>query len=91
MIILRTYLQRAKRLLNIYERQNNSTNWDSLINDPNTISIFRFLILEFKNILELISTNVSAISLDNCYSKFHLDFVLCDVFFSQFIIILICC
>ena len=33
MIILRTYLQRAKRLLNIYERQNNSTNWDSLIND----------------------------------------------------------
>tara|TARA_A100001015_G_scaffold33991_1_gene37646 strand:+ start:2892 stop:3872 length:981 start_codon:yes stop_codon:yes gene_type:complete len=33
MIILRTYLQRAKRLLKIYERQNNSTNWDSLIND----------------------------------------------------------
>ena len=32
-IILRTYLQRAKRLLKIYERQNNSTNWDSLIND----------------------------------------------------------
>ena len=32
-IILRTYLQRAKRLLNIYERQTNSTNWDSLIND----------------------------------------------------------
>ena len=32
-IILRTYLQRAKRLLNIYEKQNNSTNWDSLIND----------------------------------------------------------
>ena len=33
MIILRTYLQRAKRLLNIYERQNNSTDWDGLIND----------------------------------------------------------
>ena len=32
-IILRTYLQRAKRLLNIYERQTNSTNWESLIND----------------------------------------------------------
>jgi len=32
-IILRTYLQRAKRLLNIYERQNKSTNWDILIND----------------------------------------------------------
>ena len=32
-IILRTYLQRAKRLLNIYERQNNRTNWDGLIND----------------------------------------------------------
>jgi len=33
MIILRTFLQKAKRLLNIYERQNNNTNWDSLIND----------------------------------------------------------
>ena len=32
-IILRTYLQRAKRLLKIYERQNNRTNWDGLIND----------------------------------------------------------
>ena len=32
-IILRTYLQRAKRLLNIYEKQDNNTNWDSLIND----------------------------------------------------------
>ena len=32
-IILRTYLQRARRLLNIYEKQDNNTNWDSLIND----------------------------------------------------------
>ena len=32
-IILRTYLQRAKRLLNIYEKQDNNTNWDNLIND----------------------------------------------------------
>ena len=32
-IILRTYLQRAKRLLNIYEKQNNNTDWDSLINN----------------------------------------------------------
>ena len=32
-IILRTYLQRAKRLLNIYEKQDNNTSWDSLIND----------------------------------------------------------
>ena len=32
-IILRTYLQRAKRLLNIYEKQDNNTNLDSLIND----------------------------------------------------------
>ena len=32
-IILRTYLQRAKRLLNIYKRQDRNTNWDSLIND----------------------------------------------------------
>ena len=32
-IILRTYLQRAKRLLNIYEKQNNNTDWDNLINN----------------------------------------------------------
>ena len=32
-IILRTYLQKAKRLLNIYKRQDRNTNWDSLIND----------------------------------------------------------
>ena len=32
-IILITYLQRAKRLLNIYEKQNNNTDWDSLINN----------------------------------------------------------
>ncbi len=33
MIILRTFLQRAKRLLNIYEKQENNVNFDSLIND----------------------------------------------------------
>ena len=33
MIILRTFLQRAKRLLNIYEKQNNNVSFDSLIND----------------------------------------------------------
>ena len=33
MIILRTFLQRAKRLLNIYEKQDNNINFDSLIND----------------------------------------------------------
>tara|TARA_B100001057_G_scaffold496474_1_gene598046 strand:+ start:799 stop:1785 length:987 start_codon:yes stop_codon:yes gene_type:complete len=33
MIILRTFLQRAKRLLNIYEKQDNTVNFDSLIND----------------------------------------------------------
>jgi len=33
MIILRTFLQRAKRLLNIYEKQDNNVNFDSLIND----------------------------------------------------------
>ena len=33
MIILRTFLQRAKRLLNIYEKQDNNKNFDSLIND----------------------------------------------------------
>ncbi len=33
MIILRTFLQRSKRLLNIYEKQNNNVNFDSLIND----------------------------------------------------------
>ena len=32
-IILRTFLQRAKRLLNIYEKQDNNVNFDSLIND----------------------------------------------------------
>ena len=32
-IILRTFLQRAKRLLNIYEKQDNNMNFDSLIND----------------------------------------------------------
>ena len=32
-IILRTYLQKAKRLLNIYEKQNNNTDWDNLINN----------------------------------------------------------
>ena len=32
-IILRTFLQRAKRLLNIYEKQENNVNFDSLIND----------------------------------------------------------
>ncbi len=32
-IILRTCLQRAKRLLDIYEKQNNNTDWDSLINN----------------------------------------------------------
>ena len=32
-IILRTFLQKAKRLLNIYERQNSNTNWEGLIND----------------------------------------------------------
>ena len=32
-IILRTFLQKAKRLLKIYERQDSSTNFDSLIND----------------------------------------------------------
>jgi len=33
MIILRTFLQRAKRLLNIYEKKDNSVSFDSLIND----------------------------------------------------------
>ena len=33
MIILRTFLQRARRLLNIYEKQENNVNFDSLIND----------------------------------------------------------
>ena len=33
MIILRTFLQRAKRLLNIYEKQDNNVSFDSLIND----------------------------------------------------------
>jgi DNA polymerase-3 subunit delta len=33
MIILRTFLQRPKRLLNIYEKQDNTVNFDSLIND----------------------------------------------------------
>ena len=33
MIILRTFLQRAKRLLNIYEKQYDNTSFDSLIND----------------------------------------------------------
>ena len=33
MIILRTFLQRAKRLLNIYEKQDNTINFDNLIND----------------------------------------------------------
>ena len=33
MIILRTFLQRAKRLLNIYEKKDNNINFDSLIND----------------------------------------------------------
>ena len=33
MIILRTFLQRTKRLLNIYEKQNNNASFDSLIND----------------------------------------------------------
>ena len=33
MIILRTFLQRAKRLLNIYEKQDNKVSFDSLIND----------------------------------------------------------
>jgi len=33
MIILRTFLQRAKRLLNIYEKQDDTVNFDSLIND----------------------------------------------------------
>jgi len=32
-IILRTFLQRAKRLLNIYEKQDNNVSFDSLIND----------------------------------------------------------
>ena len=32
-IILRTFLQKAKRLLNIYEKNSNSASWDSLIND----------------------------------------------------------
>ena len=32
-IILRTFLQKAKRLLNIYEKQNNNVNFDILIND----------------------------------------------------------
>ncbi len=32
-IILRTFLQRAKRLLNIYEKQDNKVSFDSLIND----------------------------------------------------------
>ena len=32
-IILRTFLQRAKRLLNIFEKQDNNVNFDSLIND----------------------------------------------------------
>ena len=32
-IILRTFLQRAKRLLNIYEKQNSNVSFDSLIND----------------------------------------------------------
>ena len=33
MIILRTFLQKAKRLLNIYEKQSNNISFDSLIND----------------------------------------------------------
>ena len=33
MIILRTFLQKAKRLLNIYEKQDNNINFDSLINN----------------------------------------------------------
>ena len=33
MIILRTFLQRAKRLLNIYEKQNSNSSFESLIND----------------------------------------------------------
>ena len=32
-IILRTFLRRAKRLLNIYEKQNSNVSFDSLIND----------------------------------------------------------
>ena len=32
-IILRTFLQRAKRLLTIYEKQNNNVSFDDLIND----------------------------------------------------------
>ena len=34
-IILRTFLQKAKRLLNIYEKQENKESFDSLINDYN--------------------------------------------------------
>tara|TARA_B100000989_G_scaffold246727_1_gene193942 strand:+ start:4599 stop:5585 length:987 start_codon:yes stop_codon:yes gene_type:complete len=33
MLILRTFLQKTKRLLNLYERQNNNMSFDSLIND----------------------------------------------------------
>ena len=32
-LILRTFLQKAKRLLSLYERQNGNVNFDSLIND----------------------------------------------------------
>ena len=32
-LILRTFLQKAKRLLNLYESQSNNTSFDSLIND----------------------------------------------------------
>ena len=32
-MILRTFLQKAKRLLSLYERQNGNVNFDSLIND----------------------------------------------------------
>ena len=32
-LILRTFLQKAKRLLNLYEKQNGNVNFDSLINN----------------------------------------------------------